>query len=87
MLCDIHTLCINIIIISSGGYRPPSLVGGGGGDWSVYFSESLFQGLSKNMCQPAINGGEQSEKSHQILITSFFGQICDIFGGALFGKL
>jgi hypothetical protein len=47
----------------------------------------LFQGLSKNMCQPAINGGEQSEKSLQILIISFFGQYCDIFGGALFGKL
>jgi hypothetical protein len=56
-------------------------------DWSVYFSESLFQGLSKNMCQPAINGGEQSEKSLQILIISFFGQYCDILGGALFGKL
>jgi hypothetical protein len=47
----------------------------------------LFQGLSKNMCQPAINGGEQSEKLLQILIISFFGQYCDILEGTLFGKL
>jgi hypothetical protein len=39
------------------------------------------------MCQPAINGGEQSEKSLQILIIFFFGQYCDILGGTLFGKL
>jgi hypothetical protein len=50
--------------------------------WSVYFSESLFQGLSKNTCQPAINGGEQSEKSLQILfpslasIATFWGVPC-----------
>jgi hypothetical protein len=43
--------------------------------------------IKKNMCQPAINGGEQSEKSLQILIISFFGQYCDILGGTLFGKL
>jgi hypothetical protein len=66
---------------------PHLWLGGGGGDWSVYFSKSLFQGLSKNMCQPAINGGEQSEKSLQILIISFFGQYCDVLGGTLFGKL
>jgi hypothetical protein len=42
---------------------------------------------SKSGAANAINGGEQSEKSLQILIISFFGQYCDILGDTLFGKL
>jgi hypothetical protein len=64
----------------------PHLWLGGGGIGQYIFLKACFKGFLK-ICQPAINGGEQSEKSLQILIISFFGQYCDIFGGILFGKL
>jgi hypothetical protein len=72
----LEQLCIELPVAID-----PHLWLGVGGNWSVYFSESLFRGLSKNMCQPAINGGEQSEKSLQILIISFFPSSIATFWG------
>jgi hypothetical protein len=51
---------------------------GVGGIGQYIFLKAYFKGFLKNMCQPAINGGEQSEKSLQIFIIFFFGQYCDI---------
>jgi hypothetical protein len=63
-------------IRASGGCRPPSLVGGG-------ICHLAFQGLSKNMCQPEINGDEQSEKSLQMLIFFLFWPVLRHLGGYL----